>query len=150
MNNRAKCRLPQPKICLLTLVQVHCWDSRNLGDIQHLLESFGVENWRLPNYNSKKTCQRTVQIPNSDKAQKDWNEVNKTVTKFLFSKFLSLTVVLARCYQGYARSMSVTSTLTVKYDIATVALLLLVKVFYKILVISVTIEYNVVALTALI
>lgn len=62
-------------------------------------------------------------------------KLTKIVTKFLF-----LTVVLARCYQGYARSMSVTSTLMVKYDIPTVAFLLLVKVFYKILVIiSVTI-----------
>ena len=62
-------------------------------------------------------------------------KLTKTVTKFLF-----LTVVLARCYQRYARSMSVTSTLMVKYDIPIVAFLLLVKVFYKIpVIISVTI-----------
>ena len=78
-NNTATCWLPQPKICLLAVVKVHCWHSRNLGDIQHPLTSLGVENWRLTNYNNNITCQRTIQILKSD--IKNWNKVNNNSHK---------------------------------------------------------------------
>ena len=142
MNNTAKCWLPQPKICLLAVVQVHCWHSRNPGDIQHPLTSLGVKNWRLTNYNSNKTCQRTIQITNSN--IKNWNKVNYN------SRKVSLSVSLwgATKVTRDQKSLPVTSTLTLKYGIPTVALLLLVVVFYKIIIIiliiiKITIIYHV-------
>ena len=138
MNNTAKCWLPQPKICLLAVVQVHCWHSRNPGYIQHPLTSLGVENWRLTNYNRNKTCQRTIQITNSD--IKNLNKVNKN------SRKVSLSVSLRGVTKDTRdQSLPVTSTLMLKYGIPTVALLLAVVVFYKIIItIVIIIKINII------
>ena len=111
MNNTAKCWLPQPKICLLAVVQVHCWHSRNPGDIQHPLTSLGVQNWRLTNYNSNKTCQRTIQITNSD--IKNWNKVNKNSRKVSLSVSLE---VLLRIREIKVTSSDVNAHIEVRYS----------------------------------